>query len=81
MRAEYLLQLIVGVICYFLCGRTGFVCGTVVRASGSDSPPPPPNAPHAVHMEEIKVRHGAESEKWGACFDTLCFRSNSQGSQ
>lgn len=41
----------------------------------------PSAVPYAVHMEEIKVRHGEKRKKWGACFDTLCFHGNTEGSQ
>lgn len=41
----------------------------------------PSAVPYTVHMEEIKGASWSKSKKWGACFDSLCFRGNSQGSQ
>lgn len=85
MKVEgYPLQVIAGVISDFLRFPSLVVKRGVVLLSVRSEQillSEPRALPYAVHMEEIKVRHGAKCKKWGACFDTLCFRSNTQRSQ
>lgn len=97
MKVGYLLQVIVGVICDFflMCitfpslvvkqgvvpGVHGFMCGTIVNAFRADIVIKALCC--AIHSSygRNKGASWSKSKKRGACFDTLCFRSNSQGSQ
>lgn len=98
MKVGYLLQVIVGVICDFLCvcyfpkicGLKGCgagehhtsLCVALLSMHSEQILLSKPSAvPYTVHMEEIKVRHGAKARNGALVFNMLCFRSNSQGSQ